>query len=291
MYPLTVQRRTALAVGGTAACLGALAAASGSIAAPAATGGVSYEVAVPWEAAFRGADSALARGAGSPSETPLGLGSNAVSTHLGNVVVLGGWLLVALRKMDAVAGALTAVSTVLLAVVLSTLSLGGGDAVVMSDVPPSVRLYLVAAVVVVAATVVAFSVPDRLRRPDGDEAELPSLARFRGAPGSETTTDVAPDPSPSDPIERAWLDVTREVGGDSWTTRTPGEIECEAAASGRPEEAVRDLRRLFERVRYGGESATDEHRERARALRDRIGGAAGDHPAAGHNPDDREGSP
>jgi hypothetical protein len=259
-------------------------------------------VTVPWESLLEGADGAAGRLVGTAGNTePIEFGPNEISTPVGKLVVFSAWLLVAFRKMDALAGVFTAV-TVLVAAGVVFLATGGGSAVasapILGDLPPRVAFLVLAAVLVAGATAVGIALPDRFQRPSERDRVVPALDRLRRSPGSESGVS-APDPSPSNPVERAWWDVTRRVDRESWATRTPREIEREAVDADLSPGAVRDLRRLFEEVRYGDASASGERERRARELRDRLDGSPGsgrgDEATGRRRSDDRtddgEGSP
>mgnify|MGYP000560233089 CR=1 FL=1 len=291
--PTCVRRRTGLVLGATIACLGALTVVSGSISAPVVTGAGSYEVAVSWTDLLDQGDRAVSGFSGGSGGGSLDLGPNAVDTPLGQVVVLTAWLLVAFRQMDAVAGMLTAISVIGLGIVLYVVLFGGvtggGEPMVMADVPVTVRFWLLAACLAAASGAVAFSVPERSTRPTVSTTRLPTLDTVRQSSGTVTESREGDAPDPSNAVERAWWDLTKQVDGDSRETRTPGDVERAAAEADLSADAVRELRRLFEDVRYGDAASTTDRCDRARELRDRLV-EADTAPPDGDRPDQRGGS-
>jgi hypothetical protein len=296
-----VQYRAVLVLAGAVGCLGALTAVAGSVDAP-ATAGVAYEVTVPWESLFQRGDTAanrLVRPQSGGDDGRWVLGPTAIRTYLGQLVVLTGWLVVAFRQMDRAAGVLSGLTVGVVAVVLYVLTVadpatGGAGTTLLSDVPVTVRIYLLAAVVVAVTAAVRFSLPAHLQRPEGRGVTLPSLSRDGGASDGRAEATTTADPSPSNPVERAWWAVASDVDPDSWATRTPREIE--RAADDRSPGAVRELRRLFEQVRYGDAPISDDRVERAQRLRERLVDAdaeaadIGDDPGDARHGDDGEGS-
>jgi hypothetical protein len=283
-----------MVVGIAVACLTALAAVAGSVDAPVVTSGIGYEVTVPWEALLERGDVAAGRvtGSGANTEPVVRFGPNEISTSLPRLVVFSAWLLVAFRKMDALAGLFTAL-TCLFALVLVYFATGGGTAAtnapLLGGLSQQTRFLVLAAVILAVVSAIALSLPDRFQRPTDRETVGPALARFRSAIGGERDGSTPREPSPENPVERAWWDVTRRVDRESWATRTPREIEREAADAGLSRAAVRDLRETFEEVRYGGAPASEDRQRRARELRERLD--AGDDPGgAGTRDAGEEGS-
>lgn len=267
-------RRLGLVVGVAVVCLAALSAVAGSVDTPLLTGGVGYEVTVPVESLLDRGNAVAGRlvASGGNAE-PVGFGPNEISTPLGKLVVLSLWLVVAFRKMDALAGLLAAVTGLFVLVGLYVATAGGTattNAPLLGELPPPVAFLVLAAALLAALGAVVLSAPERFRRPTEHEAVVPVLDRLGRPVGGRTADDPAPDPSPENPVERAWWDVTRRVDRDSWATRTPREIERAAGNADLPSATVRDLRRLFEEVRYGGAPATEDRQRRARELRERL---------------------
>jgi len=71
-------------------------------------------------------------------------------------------------------------------------------------------------------------------------------------------------------VYRAWREMTAQLDLDDPDTATPREFQHHAVTAGMSPSDVRELTRLFERVRYGGESATADREERAVQVLRRI---------------------
>jgi hypothetical protein len=76
-------------------------------------------------------------------------------------------------------------------------------------------------------------------------------------------------------VYRAWREMTDQLELDDPETATPREFQHHAVTAGMASEDVRELTRLFERVRYGGESATEDRERRAVSVLRRIESAYG----------------
>lgn len=77
-------------------------------------------------------------------------------------------------------------------------------------------------------------------------------------------------------VYRAWHGMARAAGVSNPQEFTPGELEREAVAAGLPADAVSQLTRSFNDVRYGGVDP-DVHADDARETLRRIDAAATDH--------------
>lgn len=62
----------------------------------------------------------------------------------------------------------------------------------------------------------------------------------------------------SNPVHRAWGELVRSLDLDTPRTKTPREVAGVAIEAGKEPEAVHELTGLFERVRYGDGSLTDD---------------------------------
>lgn len=91
-------------------------------------------------------------------------------------------------------------------------------------------------------------------------------------------------PEPDNEVYEAWIQLDRQYGAPE---RTPGEVVERALASGVPEEPVRNLRRVFEEVRYGGVSPDQDHVRRAREAVSRVLDEAAPGQGVGHDQDHR----
>ena len=101
---------------------------------------------------------------------------------------------------------------------------------------------------------------DVARRTDGVET---------AADGTSTTIATVDDPPADNPVYRGWhgmvdrLDATGEDDRNRATT-TPGEYASAARERGWDGDAVDTLTALFQRVRYGDATVTDDRADRAR---------------------------
>lgn len=153
--------------------------------------------------------------------------------------------------------------------VAESLTGGSGSGASTSPVDPSVMVFAMLGVVLVAAVALLSS------------RSLPSPAEFLGsddesASARQTASGVEhefdgpfEDVRPTNPVYRAWLDLVDAVDGES--TRTPTEIAREATAAGYDPEAVRTVTEQFAEVRYGGQRVDDEREATVRSARDRLG--------------------
>ena len=110
---------------------------------------------------------------------------------------------------------------------------------------------------------------------DDDEPDEPDL-RAVGRVAGEAADRIERSDADNE-VYRAWRDMTEALDVDRPASSTPAEFAAAAVAAGVDEEPVADLTAVFERVRYGGEEATDERERRAtaalRRIEERHGGA------------------
>ncbi len=71
-------------------------------------------------------------------------------------------------------------------------------------------------------------------------------------------------------VYRAWQEMTARLDIEGGETTTPREFETRATDAGMAADDVRELRRLFEEVRYGGASPTDDREQRAVTVLRRV---------------------
>lgn len=188
------------------------------------------------------------------------------------VVVLGIWALIAMRSMGPPAVVFMLMTGGILIAALTLLGQGGTPSSVPASSQPvslldQLAMLLVGIVTVLSA--VALFLPDDA---DAYTTDVPVLRTVWSAvsdlldwrPTRETTTAT---PLPENDVYRAWSAFTDRFGPDergaSAPSRTPGEIADRAQRAGAPPEAVQELKRAFERVRYGGAQPTDRWVERA----------------------------
>ncbi|MFC4549783.1 MULTISPECIES: DUF4129 domain-containing protein [Halorussus] len=91
--------------------------------------------------------------------------------------------------------------------------------------------------------------------------------RSSGGGGSSADADPTEPAPPS--VEEAWETLADRVPGRRRRSRTPGEIARAAVERGYPDDAVRQLTRAFEEVRYGGKPR-DDRTSVARSALDRL---------------------
>ncbi|WP_132057066.1 DUF4129 domain-containing protein [Halorussus amylolyticus] len=141
---------------------------------------------------------------------------------------------------------------------------GSGSGTTLTD--PSVLLLLGLGVALVAAVALLFvsssgtdpDDPEEVFEPDADE-DVAAVGRAAGAAADriEDATDVANE------VYRAWHEMTRHLDVSNPESSTPAEFAAAAVDAGMAREDVAELTALFEEVRYGGESATDDRERRA----------------------------
>ena len=110
-----------------------------------------------------------------------------------------------------------------------------------------------------------WTVPDR----DVDHEVEYDLDRIGAAAGAAADR-IDADADVSNEVFRAWREMTRHLRVDRPAASTPAEFADAAVDAGMDPEDVGELTGLFEAVRYGGETATDERARRARAALRRI---------------------
>lgn len=142
---------------------------------------------------------------------------------------------------------------------------GGGTGGMGGGGSPSVALLvaLVLGLGVLVAAALAVSSSNRSTSTTSDELVDPSettrigRAAGRAADRIEAGNDVDND------VYRAWEEMTELLDVSDPETTTPGEFSSVAIETGMDPEHVGELTRLFEDVRYGGYTPTDERERRA----------------------------
>lgn len=219
-------------------------------------------------------------GAASPVERRL---AGAVSGQggwigpIGIVVVFGLWLLVAFRIM----GAPSLVFVLMLLGVLAAIVFligPGGTRTAGASADQSIGILEQLILLVVALTMLTASIA--LFLPDNADAYTTDWQPFQfvagllsGLVGSARTRVARRDvPTPDTEIYRLWFEFATRFGDDHEAvhTRTPGELARRARQAGAPDDAVTDLRRIFEQARYGDASVTAEQVDRATTAWNRI---------------------
>ncbi|MDS0293713.1 DUF4129 domain-containing protein [Halogeometricum luteum] len=110
--------------------------------------------------------------------------------------------------------------------------------------------------------------------PDVDVGEI---GRAAGAAADR----IEEDADVGNEVYRAWTEMTALLDIPNPRTSTPGEFASAAVEAGMARGDVDELTRLFEEVRYGGESATEAREERAVTALRRIESAYADAEAEG----------
>lgn len=87
--------------------------------------------------------------------------------------------------------------------------------------------------------------------------EIAGRAADRIEAGGDQTTAA------DNEVYRAWQEMTARLDVERGETTTPREFETRATDAGMAADDVRELRQLFEEVRYGGASPTDDRERRA----------------------------
>ncbi len=103
-----------------------------------------------------------------------------------------------------------------------------------------------------------------------------TVPRRTGRPVDRTADDhgtrgTDEDEDPDNEVYRAWAEMTAQLNIESGEATTPRELERRAVTAGMAPDDVRELTALFETVRYGGESATEDREQRAMAVLRRLG--------------------
>jgi len=114
--------------------------------------------------------------------------------------------------------------------------------------------------------------------PEEPEPDLAAVGRTAGQAADRIEASDA-----DNEVYRAWRDMTTVLEVDRPASSTPAEFAAAAVDAGVDEEPVATLTAVFERVRYGGEDATDDRERRAVAALRRIAERHGE--GAGHGSD------
>jgi len=106
------------------------------------------------------------------------------------------------------------------------------------------------------------------------DTDTAALGEIAGRAADRIETDSSGDSE--NEVYRAWREMTAQLDTETPETTTPREFQQAAVEAGMAPDDVRELTRLFERVRYGGESATADREERAVQVLRRIESAYGE---------------
>lgn len=188
------------------------------------------------------------------------------------VIVLGLWSLIAMRSMGPPAVVFMLLTGGILLAILFLVGQGGTPSAVAPANQPVTLLDKLAMLLVGIVTVlsaVALFLPDDADAYTTDvhvlrtvRSAVSDLLGWRPAQAPSTVTNA-----PDNEVFRAWSAFAHRFGSEgteaSPTSQTPGEIADRALRAGAPTEDVRELRRVFERVRYGGDRPTERLGDRA----------------------------
>lgn len=148
---------------------------------------------------------------------------------------------------------------------------GGGGGTVAT---PTAIFGAVLVVALVAAVVLFLvSTGDALNGDDErDESASASAADVRGVgrAAGEAADRLEDDADVDNEVYRAWIEMTAHLDVDRPASSTPGEFVAAAVDAGMDPADVEELTDLFEAVRYGDESVTEERGERAVSALRRI---------------------
>lgn len=109
-----------------------------------------------------------------------------------------------------------------------------------------------------------------------DTEDTTALGAIAGRTADRIEAAGGEDSETENEVYRAWRQMTDRLELDDPETATPREFQDSAVTAGMASEDVRELTRLFERVRYGGRSATEGREQRAVAVLRRIESTYGD---------------
>lgn len=206
---------------------------------------------------------------------------------IGVVIVFGLWLVIAFRIMGP--PTVVFVSLLLAGVAAGLLFVGtggtiaGGESVEQSISVLEQLILLVFAVAVIAAGIGLFLPDDSAVYTTNTRIRQFLLAIVSDVSGRvQSYTSRRHAGASGNEVYRIWWQFTRKVATDTddVAALTPGELAQRARRAGLPAEAVADLRRVFEHVRYGETPVTEDQVERAVTAWERIqdqGDAHGTH--------------
>ncbi|NUC71844.1 DUF4129 domain-containing protein [Haloterrigena sp. SYSU A558-1] len=150
---------------------------------------------------------------------------------------------------------------------------GDGDGSVSGPTLPSLLVLTVLLVTVVGAFAALFYSGDDEGRESADPVAEPDDTVQRGelgrAAGEAADRIEAGDDFEND-VYRAWREMTEPLSVDRPDSSTPGEFAAAARDAGLDPSHVDELRTMFEDVRYGDRSVTDDRERRAVELLRRI---------------------
>lgn len=158
---------------------------------------------------------------------------------------------------------------------------GGGTGEASGTVlsAPSVVVFVLAGIALVGTAIVLFAGrgddtvgPDAAEPAPVTDPDVAAVARAAGRAADRIASDAAVD----NEVFRAWAAMTDALDLESPETVTPAAFEAAAVDAGMTPDDVAELRRLFEEVRYGGQSPSDERERQAVSALRRIEDEYGD---------------
>ena len=111
---------------------------------------------------------------------------------------------------------------------------------------------------------------------DAADEETAALGEIAGRAADRIEADSGDGADTENEVYRAWREMTDQLDIRRAETTTPREFQRRAADAGLAPADVRELTGLFEEVRYGGQSATEDREQRAVTVLRRIESTYGD---------------
>ena len=151
----------------------------------------------------------------------------------------------------------------------------GGDSDVLYDIPV-VWWFLGSFAVLILGVILVLrryglrSDEDSNGEPSESTEETTALGAIAGQAADRIEDRENSGPNADNEVYRAWEEMTAQLDIESGETTTPREFEQQATAAGMAPDDVRELTDLFEMVRYGGETATEDREQRAVSVLRRI---------------------
>lgn len=150
---------------------------------------------------------------------------------------------------------------------------GSGEASGTAISAPTVVVFLLLGVALLGAVAVVLASrgddEKGIDRPGSASASSPDVAAVARAAG-EAADRIAADAAADNEVFRAWATMTEALDLESPDTTTPAAFERAAVEAGMDPDDVAELRDLFEEVRYGGRTATEDREQRAIAALRRV---------------------
>ncbi len=150
---------------------------------------------------------------------------------------------------------------------------GAGEASGVSISAPTLVVYVLIVIALLGAVAMVLAsrgddYTEAAKSPD-QPVIRPDIAAVAHAAGTAADR-IAADAAVDNEVFRAWEAMTDALELESPETTTPAMFERAAVEAGMKPDDIAELRRLFEEVRYGGETPTAEREERAVAALRRV---------------------